>query len=895
MSSSARLSTPAPDPEARPRNRRLGTATKVDDVGVSSSRASSLLRTASHSPAGNASPIPATRIGPPSRSSSTAASARPFDRESSSNNNNGKAWFDSSWSTGWASVQDLATSFLSGEPHRGDSPRRPGLKTAHSTQPGVWGPKPPDSSRSGIHDVAAGTLAEREMAYKARKTASVLESYEGVNGGLDVAGKFKRRNSDEEPRSVATGPVLEDQLVYIHHIKPEDTYAGIILKYRCKEDALRKANGLWSRDNIQIRSWLAVPVDACEVKGRPCDGPSYYSKEVDLLATTPGVMTPGPSPLRNSTQTSYNDFFAAAQNGKSHQEQESAAEEKPWTHVRWAKLDHCAEPVEIARVSRKAMGYFPPRRKKSIRTMSSLSTPRVSLDVPSVSLGSDVPDSPVAFSDRRQSMRANRPTITSAYASSAPTPSRSRVGSGNDDLRPAWMKRPGGVGTLGRNVRAPGPERDYFNTWTKKHIPGLNIDSLPSMAIMGSESARFGITTDENAAIVESPFEDGRDLSSQSKQGSGLDKAAAAIETWLRGAWAKRPNTPILGPSRPRGRDGDLIELEDTNSDDGRLGGMLDGEDSDLLTSNYGAGGAATTTTTITTSTTTTTMPICIECRHPVKTLWTQYSGAGDKSSGHNIRLTVCKKCGRFCDKYVEHDYIVLFIDLVLIKPQVYRHLLHNTLMRDRDQFDPSIIRLGVLLLLFDVYLTWARIEKQSVPENSALQSDTNFGRLAQQPIVFQYMFFLILCTASTLAFHMSIRFLTSSVYSPLAFFKVLPLNPRPNSVSTALLVSSSTKLFPILMVIWEYDVPAAARSLGWAVVANNVEALKILLDCGYGVAALLATAGALSRWLVGRAVLWVAGLDGVDSQGEGSVAEEGKALWALIVYVRDWVGQLAM
>lgn len=64
-------------------------------------------------------------------------------------------------------------------------------------------------------------------------------------------------------------------------------------------------------------------------------------------------------------------------------------------------------------------------------------------------------------------------------------------------------------------------------------------------------------------------------------------------------------------------------------------------------------------------------MPICIECRHPVKTLWTQYSGAGDQASGHNIRLTVCRQCGSFCDKYVEHDFVVLFIDLVLIKPQV--------------------------------------------------------------------------------------------------------------------------------------------------------------------------------------------------------------------------------
>jgi hypothetical protein len=67
-------------------------------------------------------------------------------------------------------------------------------------------------------------------------------------------------------------------------------------------------------------------------------------------------------------------------------------------------------------------------------------------------------------------------------------------------------------------------------------------------------------------------------------------------------------------------------------------------------------------------------MPICIECREPVATLWTQYAAGGDSSSGHNIRLTVCQKCGQFCDKYVEHDFVVMFIDLVLIKPQVRSH-----------------------------------------------------------------------------------------------------------------------------------------------------------------------------------------------------------------------------
>ncbi|KAF9766481.1 hypothetical protein IL306_001105 [Fusarium sp. DS 682] len=188
-------------------------------------------------------------------------------------------------------------------------------------------------------------------------------------------------------------------------------------------------------------------------------------------------------------------------------------------------------------------------------------------------------------------------------------------------------------------------------------------------------------------------------------------------------------------------------------------------------------------------------MPICIECRHPVKTLWTAYSGAGDKASGHNIRLTVCRNCGRFCDKYVEHDFV------------------------------PSIIRLGTLLLLFDVYLTWARLEKQTVPD--AIPGASNLGKLAQQPIVLQYLFF--------------------------------------------------------------------PRSLGWAVVANNVEALRILLDCNYLIACLLAIAGAASRWVVGRAVLLAAGLADVDSIGESGVAADGKALWALLMYAKEWAGRLAV
>lgn len=105
-------------------------------------------------------------------------------------------------------------------------------------------------------------------------------------------------------------------------------------------------------------------------------------------------------------------------------------------------------------------------------------------------------------------------------------------------------------------------------------------------------------------------------------------------------------------------------------------------------------------------------MPICIECRFPVSQLYhvlhssnqskkSPPSGASSEkttpaipsatpktrndgfariaSAGvGDVRLTQCPRCKRFADKYVEHDFVVLFIDLVLVKPQVGRCPLHS-------------------------------------------------------------------------------------------------------------------------------------------------------------------------------------------------------------------------
>jgi hypothetical protein len=85
----------------------------------------------------------------------------------------------------------------------------------------------------------------------------------------------------------------------------------------------------------------------------------------------------------------------------------------------------------------------------------------------------------------------------------------------------------------------------------------------------------------------------------------------------------------------------------------------------------------------------------------------------------------------------------------------------------------------------------------------------------------------------------------------------VIPHYPHKALISTALLVSSFTKLFPLLLLVWNYDLPSSASAVSWAVIINNVAALEILLDCGYVRAALLAAVGAVCRAGVGWVSLY--------------------------------------
>lgn len=217
-----------------------------------------------------------------------------------------------------------------------------------------------------------------------------------------------------------------------------------------------------------------------------------------------------------------------------------------------------------------------------------------------------------------------------------------------------------------------------------------------------------------------------------------------------------------------------------------------------------------------------------------MSSLYTQYSST-------NIRTTACPNCHKFADKYIEFDSVVTTIDLLLLKPQAFRHVVFNVLSPE-DQYDGfhrKTRRMWILMTLFDVYLRWATAEK-----SSPLTKENEF--ILSLPVLTQYFCFLIYCLVDGAVMHLTIRLLASW------WLKW----DRPNALSTAMVISSSSKLFPILMIIWSYDIPVAVKIVELAVSFNTFEVLSVILQCGYARSILITTLAILLKTAACRLIL---------------------------------------
>ncbi|KAI8886913.1 Arv1-like protein, partial [Backusella circina FSU 941] len=204
-------------------------------------------------------------------------------------------------------------------------------------------------------------------------------------------------------------------------------------------------------------------------------------------------------------------------------------------------------------------------------------------------------------------------------------------------------------------------------------------------------------------------------------------------------------------------------------------------------------------------------MGTCVECGTSVGNLYTQYSK-------DNIRLTTCDRCNQFADKYIEHDFVIIFIDMLLHKPQVYRHLLFNRITK-QEGLEPHVFRFAILLILFEVYIKWFRLERYYTEYDS---------KFIHQPLYYQYLYILALCIFEFIVFQFSVNLVVKWYFrNQNKSDRGLTLHIRYNYISMALIISSFGKMLLIFMVIWDYKQLEYSWLVSIIVLASNTEALS--------------------------------------------------------------------
>ena len=522
----------------RPRNRRL---ISIDDsfqtLNTDVSPGSAALQSTASSifPSRAPSPIPSTH---PSRAASgnrntqrTQPNGRPGGISRLEEYQSTPTTFTTGlWETSWTSLQGIASNLLGSDTGRSTkdksranflSPRKKQLQgptattTAGKSLPDQWGPL-----GNVDKQIASGSKEDRVAQVQAKKREALLVS----NGhtAADSSGRFKRRVSDERiGESPHPHEHNQEALVYLHHVQPSDTLAGVTIKYNCSASIVRKANRLWPNDSIQIRKVIYLPVDACSIKGRKVE---RTAQDFDLLGDKDSFsdLTPTPTPTGPS-QNPYraqdirtNDPPPPSSHATSPSVSTTNTDnpDPPWKHECWVTLPSHDSPVEIARLSRQTLGYFPPSRRKSNPYTDDSSSPIVSR-APSRS-----PPQSSSHSRTRQ-----------GYPSHA--------SSGSYFIQS--LKGPGGVGTLGRDARSPGPAQDGLNKLFAAHLP--NVAPRSSFESVTSTSS------------------------------TGIENVGGAIEGWVRklaGNVAGAMGTPPMrGRTTVATGQGDLIELMESFDLDG--------------------------------------------------------------------------------------------------------------------------------------------------------------------------------------------------------------------------------------------------------------------------------------------------------------------------------------
>ncbi|KXJ22438.1 protein ARV1 [Exaiptasia diaphana] len=206
---------------------------------------------------------------------------------------------------------------------------------------------------------------------------------------------------------------------------------------------------------------------------------------------------------------------------------------------------------------------------------------------------------------------------------------------------------------------------------------------------------------------------------------------------------------------------------------------------------------------------------VCVECGQTtsLKKLYRKFEGGA-------IRILFCESCDNIMDKYLEFDPVLICLDVLLHKPQAYRHVLINR--KPKIQW-----HLCVLYLLCDAYVKWSDVNSAGKPVSSANTKDHSVLELEFYYILSEACFeFLMFFCGLFLGIKVLNIIYTSKQRNQQDFYREL---------CSAILLSSFGKLLVIPVVLWSNSYSKVCLWLvKLFVFTSNAEAIKVVLSMDF-------------------------------------------------------------
>jgi len=208
----------------------------------------------------------------------------------------------------------------------------------------------------------------------------------------------------------------------------------------------------------------------------------------------------------------------------------------------------------------------------------------------------------------------------------------------------------------------------------------------------------------------------------------------------------------------------------------------------------------------------------CVECGNAVHSTYRDY-GKG------NIRLTICRNCNYTVDKYVEFQAVLIMIDLMLHKPQAYRHILYN---RQPSLQKQQVLKMFIILVLLDMNMKAYLAERDEGGvyfSEDSIYKTTKFSpfRISQLSL-----HFLLLAWLENMVYMLTL--LACIRFDIFSCGWKSSLKAGVTKFLGAMCISSFGKFFIMLTVIWEYNW-SVIHVIGAIVVSSNYLALKLFVN----------------------------------------------------------------